>query len=64
MANLAPYKNVHTIFLNTNVIEKINGLDSLTKLTILNLSFNRIKKVEGLKKLKLLHTLDLTHNFI
>ena len=51
-------------YLHQNSIEKIEGLEELTKLVTLNLSHNRIKKVEGLSGLPLLKNLDLSHNII
>uniref|UniRef100_A0A8C6MN69 Dynein regulatory complex subunit 3 n=1 Tax=Nothobranchius furzeri TaxID=105023 RepID=A0A8C6MN69_NOTFU len=47
-----------------NLIEKIEGLDSLYNLTWLNLSYNKITKIEGLDGLKKLEVLNLSNNNI
>lgn len=45
-----------------NLIEKIEGLDTLTDLYALNLSDNIIKKIEGLSNLTKLETIQLKRN--
>ena len=62
--NLSAFKNLHTVFLNNNVLEEIQNLESLPSITTLNLAYNRIKKFTGLKTLASLHTLDLSNNVI
>ena len=42
----------------------MEGLQSLTKLRRLNLSFNKLTKIEGLNNLQLLENLELGKNFI
>ncbi|KAH0793279.1 Leucine Rich Repeat family protein [Histomonas meleagridis] len=46
------------------MIEKIEGLDELTNLSTLCLSYNFISKIENLSNLINLHTLELDHNRI
>lgn len=46
------------------MIAKIENLDNLSELSILNLSFNRIEKVEGLGSLTKLNTFNITHNLL
>jgi hypothetical protein len=48
--------------LSNNRIAKINGLEKLKNLKILNLKNNYIKKIEGIEELKKLETLDLSGN--
>ena len=49
--NLSRLKNLSRLFLDNNFIEAITGLDSLTGLQWLDLSFNKITKIENLEKL-------------
>jgi Leucine-rich repeat (LRR) protein len=46
------------------LINRIEGLDTMTKLVTLNLSHNRITKVENLEELISLKNIDLSHNRI
>lgn len=50
--------------MDNNVIEQISGLESLTNLEWLDLSFNNISKIEGLDKLIHLKDLSLYNNQI
>lgn len=42
----------------------MEGLEELTNLVTLNLSYNRLKKIEGIATLTQLKTLDVAHNII
>jgi Leucine-rich repeat (LRR) protein len=61
---LQPFTQLHTLYLNNNVIEKIEGLEGLEKLTTLNLAYNRIKEVNNVRHLSNLYSLDLSGNLI
>jgi Leucine-rich repeat (LRR) protein len=50
--------------LSFNLIEKIEGLDRLTKLTDLSLFSNRISRIEGLENLTELNVLSVGKNEI
>eukprot|EP00466_Bigelowiella_natans_P009477 jgi/Bigna1/141086/aug1.60_g15794 len=56
--------NLRKLVLNSNIIEKIEGLDHLVNLEWLDLSFNRISKIEGLDNLVNLKDLSLHKNKI
>jgi Leucine-rich repeat (LRR) protein len=63
--NLAEFLGpVTNLYLQHNLIEKIENLEFLTKLKILLLSHNHIKTVENLKSLNNLKYLDLSYNQI
>uniref|UniRef100_A0A3Q1HZ45 Dynein regulatory complex subunit 3 n=1 Tax=Acanthochromis polyacanthus TaxID=80966 RepID=A0A3Q1HZ45_9TELE len=62
--NLWDFTSLERLDLNSNCIEKIQGLDLLINLTWINLSFNRIEKIEGLATLQKLELLDLSNNKI
>ena len=62
--NLEYNTKLLTLYLQENLIETIEGLDSLRNLRQLNLSDNLIKRVEGLGELKMLDTLLLKRNRI
>jgi len=47
-----------------NEISEITGLESLGKLRLLNLSFNKIKELKNLENLTLLDQLFITNNYI
>lgn len=64
IANLENYCNCNTLYLNNNLIRKIEGLSHLSKLTFLYLSGNKIQKIEGLEGLTQLNVLDLSSNLI
>lgn len=46
--NLHPYVNIHTLYLQNNVISKIENLSHMKNLITLNLSNNRITRIENL----------------
>ncbi len=52
------------IYLQSNLISKIDGLFKLKHLDYLNLALNNIERVENLERCEALHKLDLTCNFI
>ncbi|XP_014279954.1 dynein axonemal assembly factor 1 homolog isoform X2 [Halyomorpha halys] len=52
------------INLNNNVIDKIENLEILSKLTIIDLGHNMISKIENLSQLSNLQTLDIANNYI
>ncbi|XP_068434121.1 dynein regulatory complex subunit 3 [Clinocottus analis] len=62
--HLWEFKSLVRLDLNSNLIEKIEGLDHLINLTWLNLSFNSIEKIEGLQSLRKLEVLNLSNNRI
>uniref|UniRef100_A0AAQ6IJB3 Dynein regulatory complex subunit 3 n=1 Tax=Anabas testudineus TaxID=64144 RepID=A0AAQ6IJB3_ANATE len=62
--HLWEFTSLTMLYLNNNLIEKIEGLDHLINLTWLNLSFNRIGKIEGLESLQKLEVLNLSNNRI
>ena len=49
---------------NSKKIESLNGLESLTYLKSIDLSFNQIKQIDSLKNLTSLESLDLSVNQI
>lgn len=64
IANLEPYVNLTSIWLNNNAIYEIEGLDTLINLVCLYLQGNVIQEIKGLEKLVNLETLVLSHNYI
>ncbi|XP_074659332.1 leucine-rich repeat-containing protein 46-like [Tubulanus polymorphus] len=57
-------KNVTNLYLQANLIVKIENLECLTNLSILMLANNKIKRIENLLMLKRLKLLDLSENMI
>lgn len=55
---------MRTLYLQENLIAKIEGLDTLVEICNLNLSDNLIRKVEGLGNMKKLQILQLKRNQI
>lgn len=53
-----------SLYLQENLIDKIEGLDTLVNLRTLNLSDNMIQKIEGLSGLRMLDSLQLKRNRI
>ena len=49
------------LYLQGNHISKIEGLENLQNLVVLNLGNNPIKRVENIRHLKKLENLDLRH---
>lgn len=56
--------NLTWLDLSFNLIETIEGLDKLTKITDLSFYSNRIKKLSGLENLHQLNVLSFGKNFI
>ena len=56
--------NLKWLDLSFNLIEKIEGLDQLTKLTDLSLFSNQIKELSGLENLHELNVLSVGSNLI
>ena len=57
-------KHLKILYLQNNLIEKIENLYKLKELQYLNLALNNITKIEGLQSCESLNKLDLTLNFI
>ncbi|CAH8656865.1 Protein tilB, variant 7 [Schistosoma haematobium] len=57
-------KSLRILYLQNNLIPKIENLSKLKKLEYLNLALNNIEKVENLEGCESLKKLDLTVNFI
>ena len=55
---------LRSLYLHENMIIKIDGLDKLQNLVVLNLSNNQISKIEGLDGNAKLETLTLKSNRI
>jgi len=62
--NLVGFHNLAKLCLDNNLITEIIGLDHLTQLKWLDLSFNKIEVIKGLDNLKLLEDLSLFSNKI
>ena len=57
-------RKLKILYLQNNIIPKLENLVHLKDLEYLNLALNNIKKVEGLQNCEFLKKLDLTVNFI
>ena len=57
-------RKLKILYLQNNLIPKMENLSHLKELEYLNLALNNIKKIEGLQNCEFLHKLDLTINFI
>ncbi|GJQ79695.1 hypothetical protein Trydic_g5842 [Trypoxylus dichotomus] len=57
-------KNLEILYLQSNLIAKIENLHKLKKLLYLNLAINNIETIENLERCESLEKLDLTLNFI
>ncbi|XP_046396134.1 dynein axonemal assembly factor 11 isoform X2 [Ischnura elegans] len=57
-------KDLQILYLQNNLISKIENLGKLKKLLYLNLALNNIEKIENLQGCESLEKLDLTLNFI
>lgn len=63
--NLVEYLgDIRNLYLQNNLISRIENLDFFTNLKFLVLSHNRIEKIENLKMLINLKLIDLSHNLI
>ncbi|XP_075248201.1 dynein axonemal assembly factor 11-like [Convolutriloba macropyga] len=57
-------RELKILYLQSNLIPKIENLSHLKKLEYVNLALNNIEEIEGLEKCECLKKLDLTVNFI
>lgn len=57
-------RKLKIIYLQNNIIPKMENLHHLKELVYLNLALNNIQKIEGLQNCEFLTKLDLTANFI
>jgi protein TilB len=57
-------RKIKILYLQNNIIPRIENLVHLKDLQYLNLALNNIKKIEGLQNCEFLNKLDLTANFI
>lgn len=57
-------KDLQILYLQANLISKLENLNKLKKLQYLNLAINNIEKIENLERCESLDKLDLTLNFI
>jgi len=57
-------RHLKILYLQNNLIEKIEGLNKLKELEYLNLAVNSVSKIEGLRRCESLNKLDMTLNFI
>lgn len=57
-------RHLKILYLQNNIIEKLENLEKLKELEYLNLAVNSIQKIEGLQGCESLNKLDLTMNFI
>uniref|UniRef100_A0A8V5H5V3 Uncharacterized protein n=1 Tax=Melopsittacus undulatus TaxID=13146 RepID=A0A8V5H5V3_MELUD len=64
IGRLRSLRNIHSLYLQWNQIEKIENLSSFPSLRFLSLAGNRIRRVENLQPLQHLRVLDLSHNLI
>ncbi|NXD72682.1 LRC46 protein, partial [Eolophus roseicapillus] len=64
IGRLQSLRDIHSLYLQQNQIEKIENLSCFPNLRFLSLAGNRIHRVENLQPLQHLHVLDLSHNRI
>lgn len=57
-------RKLRILYLQNNIIEKIEDLTHMKELRYLNLALNNISKIEGLAACEFLNKLDLTVNFV
>lgn len=57
-------RHLKILYLQNNIIEKLENLDKLKELEYLNLAVNSIQVIENLENCESLNKLDLTMNFI
>jgi hypothetical protein len=57
-------RQLRILYLQSNLIGRIEGLHRLKQLEYLNLALNNIRRIEGLDRCESLRKLDLTINFI
>ncbi|KAM6042478.1 leucine-rich repeat-containing protein 46 isoform 1-T2 [Theristicus caerulescens] len=64
IGRLQSLREIHSLYLQQNQIEKIENLGCFPNLQFLSLAGNRIRRVENLQPLRHLRVLDLSHNQI
>ncbi|NWQ87957.1 LRC46 protein, partial [Burhinus bistriatus] len=64
IGRLQSLREIHSLYLQQNKIEKIENLGCFPNLRFLSLAGNRIRRVENLQPLRHLRVLDLSHNRI
>ncbi|NWI92080.1 LRC46 protein, partial [Pitta sordida] len=64
IGKLRTLAGIHSLYLQQNIIERIENLDCFPNLRFLCLAGNLIQKVENLRPLAQLSALDLSHNQI
>uniref|UniRef100_A0A8C3KN98 Leucine rich repeat containing 46 n=1 Tax=Calidris pygmaea TaxID=425635 RepID=A0A8C3KN98_9CHAR len=64
IGRLQSLREIHSLYLQQNQIEKIENLGYFPNLRFLSLAGNRIRRVENLQPLRHLRVLDLSHNQI
>ncbi|KAG1686954.1 hypothetical protein DVH05_026717 [Phytophthora capsici] len=57
-------RKLRILYLQNNIIEKIEDLTHMKELRYLNLALNNIRRIEGLQSCEFLNKLDLTVNFV
>ena len=57
-------RHLKILYLQNNLIEKMEGMTKLKELEYLNMAVNSVAKIEGLKRCESLNKLDLTLNFV
>ncbi|OWY93763.1 hypothetical protein PHMEG_00036717, partial [Phytophthora megakarya] len=57
-------RKLRILYLQNNIIDKIEDLTHMKELRYLNLALNNISKIEGLQSCEFLNKLDLTVNFV
>lgn len=64
IGNLENLRNIHSLYLQSNKIQRIENLACITSLRFLSLAGNQIRHVENLLDLQYLQFLDLSENLI
>ncbi|NXX63094.1 LRC46 protein, partial [Scopus umbretta] len=64
IGRLQSLREIHSLYLQQNQIEKIENLGCFPNLRFLSLAGNHIRRVENLQPLRHLHVLDLSYNQI
>ena len=63
--NLEYYcRHIKILYLQDNIIEKLENLDKLKELEYLNMAVNSVSVIEGLENCESLNKLDMTMNFV
>ena len=57
-------RHLKILFLQNNLIEKLEGLSKLKELEYLNMAVNSVNSVKGIRRCESLNKLDMTLNFI